>query len=80
MKTPRVYADFHNSDKAGRLRLICKGTIDDLRDNQLQLKEGLSLTFTDGEDFDVEGTVTFSKEEQIWVAVVDWKTRSPHKP
>ena len=36
--------------------------------------------FTDNEEFDVQGIVTFSKEENIWVAVVDWKNLIPHKP
>ncbi|MDS3859664.1 hypothetical protein RIF25_02470 [Thermosynechococcaceae cyanobacterium BACA0444] len=30
MKAPRVFADFHNADTQGRLRLNCMGTAEDL--------------------------------------------------
>ncbi|WP_277883249.1 hypothetical protein [Nostoc sp. FACHB-190] len=30
MDKPRVFADFHNADSQGRLRLNCTGTIEDL--------------------------------------------------
>jgi hypothetical protein len=44
MRNPRVYADFHNADPLGRVRLNCIGTLEDLAQQQIQLHEGLVLT------------------------------------
>ena len=67
----RVYADFNNADRQGRLRLNCVGTTDDLRRQDLGLTEGMPLTLY-MEDIECSGTATFSHEENIWVAVIDW--------
>src|SRR5438128_889715 len=78
---PRIYADFHNADSHGRLRLDCAGTLEDLAQQQVTLREGLILTLY-ADDADergqldellVEGAVTYSQEEQCWVATIDWK-------
>lgn len=75
-----VYADFHNADSHGRLRLNSVGTIKDLARQQIELREGLSVTFY-SDDLDdngaldkllVDGIVSFSKEEDCWVATIDW--------
>jgi len=66
-----LYADFNNTDAKGRLRLNCQGTLDDLAALGRDLKEGVEVTLTDGE-LRVDGTVVASKEEGIWVAVIDW--------
>jgi hypothetical protein len=68
---PRVYADFNNADTKGRLRLICKGTLDDLQRQSLELAENMKLSLY-MEDIECIGTVVYSKEEEIWVAVIDW--------
>ena len=68
---PTVYADFHNADSRGRLRLNCAGTIRDLAEKQLTLSEGLRLTLSD-DDLEVGGEVHFAEEEHLWVAVIDW--------
>jgi hypothetical protein len=80
MALPLVYADFHNADVRGRLRLNCVGTINDLARQQIQLRENLRLTlYMDDADkqgnedsLRAEGSVTYSGEEQCWVAVIDW--------
>ena len=77
---PRVYADFHNADDHGRLRLTCAGTIEDLKLHNITLKEGLHLTlYADDaddqgqpDDLLAEGIVSFSEAEQCWVAAIDW--------
>ena len=69
--TPRVFADFHNADGLGRVRLNCVGTIRDLADQGIQLREGL-LIYLDSEELATEGLVRYSAEERLWVAVVDW--------
>ena len=79
MSRPTIYADFNNTDPAGRLRLNCRGTFDDLRSLSLELAEGMVLTFSDGE-LAVEGTVVFSPDERIWVAAIDWELVSDVPP
>ena len=80
MVKPRVYADFHNADAQGRLRLNCIGTMEDLSRHQVELREGLVLTLY-SDDLDdkgrldellVDGVVSFSEEEHCWVASIDW--------
>jgi dTDP-glucose pyrophosphorylase len=68
---PRVYADFQNGDRHGRVRLNCAGTAQDLQRQRLNLVEGMQLTLY-MEDIECAGVVTFSKEENLWVAVIDW--------
>jgi hypothetical protein len=77
---PRVYADFHNADAEGRLRLNCVGTTKDLARKQVVLRPGLLLTlYSDdadaggnSDDLEVGGVVEYSEAEQCWVARVDW--------
>lgn len=80
MEALKVYADFHNADAQGRLRLNCIGTIEDLARQRVELREGLPLTFYSDDRNDqggldellVEGIVSFSSEECCWVAAIDW--------
>jgi hypothetical protein len=80
MVKPKVYADFHNADAQGRLRLNCGGTLQDLARQQVRLREGLILTlYADDENAQeqpdevrVEGRVTYSEDEHCWVAIIDW--------
>jgi hypothetical protein len=80
MVKPKVYADFHNADANGRLRLNCVGTVEDLARLGVTLRNGMSLTFY-SDDLDaqaqldellVDGIVSFSEEEHCWVAAIDW--------
>ena len=80
MNPPRVYADFHNADAQGRLRLTCVGTLEDLTQQGIVLREGLHLTLY-SDDLDdqgeadellVEGVVLYSEQESCWVAAIDW--------
>jgi hypothetical protein len=80
MLKPKVYADFHNADVNGRLRLNCVGTIEDLARQGLMLHEGMPLILY-SDDLDAEGqpdelladgVVSFSEEEHCWVAAIDW--------
>jgi hypothetical protein len=72
MGKPRVFADFHNADAQGRLRLNCTGSAEDLARQRVVLQDGLELTLY-SEDLEVEGLVRYSTEEDLWVAVIDWK-------
>ncbi len=66
----RVFADFHNADVQGRLRLNCIGTVEDLARQQISLQDGQILTLY-SEDLEVDGLVQYSTEENLWVAVID---------
>jgi hypothetical protein len=68
---PKVFADFHNADAKGCLRLNCIGTVEDLAQQKIVLRDGLSLTLY-SEDLEVEGVVQYSTDENVWVAVIDW--------
>jgi hypothetical protein len=71
MKTPKVFADFHNADVQGRLRLNCIGTVEDLARQNIELQDGHLLTLY-SEELEVEGVVQYSSEEKLWVAAIDW--------
>jgi hypothetical protein len=71
MHQPRVFADFHNADARGRLRLNGVGTMEDLSRLNIALRDGLSLTIY-SEDLEVNGQVRYSTKEHLWVAVIDW--------
>jgi hypothetical protein len=72
MSYPRVFADFHNADVEGRLRLNCIGTNEDLARHHIELKDGQLLTLY-SEDVEVDGTVQYSDMEKMWVAIIDWE-------
>jgi hypothetical protein len=80
MVKPKVYADFHNADANGLLRLNSVGTIEDLARQGITLRDGIPLVFysddldTNGrpDELLVDGVVAFSEEEHCWVAVIDW--------
>lgn len=69
--THRVFVDFGNADTQGRVRLNCEGTIDDLCNQGIELVEGLELLLYQ-EYVEMKATVTYSLEEQQWVAKADW--------
>jgi hypothetical protein len=71
MKTPRVFADFHNADVQGRLRLNCAGTVEDLARQDIKLQDGQLLTIY-SEELEVAGVIQYSSEENLWVAAIDW--------
>ncbi|MUG94714.1 hypothetical protein F7734_21040 [Scytonema sp. UIC 10036] len=73
MNRDRVFADFHNADLQGRLRLNCIGTIEDLASQNIELQDGRLLTLY-SEDLEVDGVVQYLTEENLWVAAIDWNT------
>ena len=72
MTKPFLYADFNNADPQGRLRLNVRGTLDDLARQKIRLEESMPVVVYD-EELEADGAAQFSKEEQIWVAVIDWQ-------
>jgi hypothetical protein len=67
---PRVFVDFQNSDRQGRVRLNSVGTIQDLNRLGITLREGTEMLLHCLE-LEFEGTATYSAEEGLWVAKVD---------
>ena len=78
MSRPTVYADFHNADIEGRLRLNTIGTVRDLARQNITLRDGLSLTLHD-EELEADGEVHFSAGEHLWVAAIDWDAIRPRR-
>ena len=72
MSKPVIYADFNNADPRGCLRLNCIGTVEELSRQGVQLREGLQLIVHD-EELEADGEAHFSTEEQIWVALINWR-------
>ena len=71
MNKLRVFADFHNADAKGRVRLNCAGTVADLKRQKIVLRNGQSLIIY-SEELEVESVVHYSEEEKLWTAVIDW--------
>ena len=76
----RLWADFNASSDNG-LRLNCRGTINDLSRQEIELKEGLELLLWD-EDTDendnpdnliVKAIAHFDDRKKIWEGVFEWK-------
>ncbi len=70
-KLPRVFVDFHNSDRHARVRLNTVGTVQDLNRLGIVLHEGAEIHLYCLEA-EAEGVVSYSTEEGLWVAMVDW--------
>src|SRR4051812_46421083 len=70
-KLPRVFVDFNNSGRMGRVRLNTVGTIQDLNRLGIVLSEGAEIVLRSFE-LEAEGIVPSSSEEGMWVAAVDW--------
>jgi hypothetical protein len=76
----KLWVDFNASTDNG-LRLNCRGTIDDLSKQKIELKEGLKLTLwcedTDENDnpdnLVVEATAHFNDKQKVWEGVFVWE-------
>ena len=79
MNKLKVFADFHNADVKGRLRLNCAGTVADLKRQGIALQNGQSLIIY-SEELEVEGVVHYSEEEKLWTAVIDWNAIQEVEP
>jgi hypothetical protein len=52
--------------------LNCIGTIEDIAQRQVVLRDGVCLTLY-SEELEVEGVVEYSTDEHLWVAAIDWR-------
>jgi hypothetical protein len=75
MKLPiKIFADFNNADTLGRVRLNTRGALGDIEANKIVLQDDMHVLLDDDEGFTTTGVIEFSKEENIWVAQIDWDT------
>ena len=65
MRKPKIFADFHNADEQGRLRLNCVGTAEDLKSQGVTLAPGLELRLY-SEELECDGVVEFDEQKQLW--------------
>lgn len=75
-----IYADFNKYDPEYRLILTCAGTQADLAAENIELTNGLELTFymddqnDDGnpDNLIVNGIVQYDDVNSRWVAIINW--------
>jgi len=67
-----LYADFHNADQDGLLRLNTNGTLSDIKKHKIIFKRGETFVFSDGE-LSAIGVIEEPGVEGVWRAKVDWK-------
>lgn len=79
MNKPRVFADFHNADAKGRVRLNCAGTEADIKRQKIVLQDGQPLIIY-SEELETAGVVHYSEEEKLWTAVIDWSSIQEVEP
>ena len=79
MNKPRVFADFHNADAKGRMRLNCAGTEADIKRQEIVLQDGQSLIIY-SEELETTGVVHYSEEEKLWTIVIDWSAIQEVEP
>ena len=69
MDIPKIYIDFDNAGRQGRLRLAIRGSKEDIQSQELKLFNGMKLIVYDDE-LSADAEAIFSEEEQIWVAKI----------
>ena len=68
----KIFADFNNTDSKRRIRLITRGTLEDLERETIKLESGLKILLDDNDGLTALGIVQFSEDEKIWVAEINW--------
>jgi hypothetical protein len=80
----RIWVDFMKTDDARRLVLTTLGTLNDLKKNNLELHEGMTLNVYSDDaddagnrnDLFVDGVVKYDPEMKRWVLEIDWNAIS----
>ena len=63
-----IFCDFNNTGSDG-VRLTCAGTLADVANRDLELRDGLRLNVGDG-DLWAEVEVAWSKQDRCWVGQI----------
>ncbi len=74
---PRIYADFLKQDDSGRAILTCRGTLRDVEEQKVVLRDGLDvLLYSDDtdeadkpDDLEVDAKIEYDFVNQRWTAV-----------
>lgn len=77
MNQTLIFADFHNADTCGRVRLNTVGTFESLAESGLHFSDGLAVVVHDDE-LEADGIIRYSAGEHLWVAEIDWDAIRPH--
>ena len=72
MDIPKLFADFNNTDRQGRVRLNTNGTFADIKRLNIELKEGMQVFLDDDDTLTTIGNIKYSNEEKIWIAEINW--------
>ena len=67
-----IFVDFNNADEKGRVRLSTNGSLNDIKNKNIELVEWKKVLLDDYDDLKTFGTLYFSNEENIWVAEINW--------
>ena len=67
-----IFVDGNNADEKGRVRLSTNGSLKYIKNKNIKLVEGKKVLLDDSEELKTLGTLYFSNEENIWVAVINW--------
>ena len=72
MDIAKLFADFNNADRQGRVRLNTNGTFADIKRLNIELKENMQVFLDDDDSLTTIGNIKYSDEEKIWVAEINW--------
>ena len=67
----KLFVDFNNADRLGRVRLNTHGTFADIDRLNIELKENMQVLLND-DTLTTIGNIKYSREEKIWVAEINW--------
>jgi hypothetical protein len=68
----KLFVDFNNADPHGRIRLNTKGTLEDIINAKIVLRNNMKVTLDDSDGLRILGSIEYSMEEKIWVAKINW--------
>lgn len=67
----RIFADFTNCDEDHRVRLDTVGSLEDIKQYEDVLVEGMVVILYTPDELEVCATLFF---DEIWMGIPDWKT------
>lgn len=69
----RIYADFNNSEKNGKVRLNTNGSLSDLFKVKHKIHRDMVVWLYD-EEFEVETKLEYDEKWKVWLGEPDWST------
>jgi hypothetical protein len=72
---PRIYADENDKAQDGCYVLHIAGSLEDLKHYEGELRTGMRVLFNVQDEFEVEGTLKYDSENEIWLGRPDYSTR-----